>query len=90
MEKKANYDELLKLLKQDKWPRKYMYKFIVPFDVEKLNALKDLFGNHAQIMHKESKTGKYISFTATQSMKNPEAVIDIYKRAAKIENVITL
>lgn len=90
MKKEANYDELRRLLEQEKWPKAYMFKFIVPFDADSLNTLKSLFSKKAKIVHKESKTSKYISFTAMQTMQNPEAIIDIYKQTHQIDKIIAL
>lgn len=67
-----------------------MFKFIVPFDVESLNQIKALFSDSAKISHRESATGKYISVTAVQKMDNPDDVIEIYKRAESIKQIIAL
>jgi uncharacterized protein len=79
-----------KLLLNDKWPLPYMFKFIVPSDMKKVAQVEALFDEKALVYRKESKTGKFISITAKQDMYVAEQIIDIYKQAAKIENIVAL
>ena len=74
------------------WPSEYLYKFIVISDKEKITQIEDLFNNMGAVIEtKESKNGKYTSVSINVSMKNPEAVIDMYKEVAeKVEGVISL
>jgi putative lipoic acid-binding regulatory protein len=67
-----------------------MFKFIVPFEVEALNSVKALFSENAQVKHRESSGGKYVSVTAVQLMDNPDEVIEIYRRAEAINKIIAL
>ncbi len=91
MNKRGDYSKLLELLVRDfSWPHEYMFKFVVPFNASSLDPLKNLFGANAKISHRESKSSKYISFTAIQLMDNPDDVINIYKEAEKIENIIAI
>jgi uncharacterized protein len=72
------------------WPVLYMFKFIVPSDMQKVARVEALFADTATIYRKESKNGKFISITAKQNMYMPEQIIDIYKQAAKIEKIMAL
>ncbi len=91
MNKTGDYSKLLELLVRDfTWPNKYMFKFVVPFEAESLEILKALFTKEAIIQHRMSKTSKFISFTATQVMNNPDDVINIYKEAEKIDKIIAI
>jgi len=74
------------------WPSEYLYKFIVLSDKGKITQIEDLFNNLGAVIEtKESKNGKYTSVSINVSMKNPEAVIDMYKEVAeKVEGVISL
>ncbi len=86
-----DYSKLLEyLVRNYTWPHEYLFKFVVPFDPESLNRLKALFNNQAQISHRESKNSKYISFTAKQLMDNPDDVIEVYRAAEKIDQIIAL
>ena len=59
-------------------------------DVKTTDELKALFADDAKIKHRESKSSKYISFTASQMMDNPDDIIAIYKQAEKIEKIIAI
>ena len=74
------------------WPSEYLYKFIVISDKGRIKQIEDLFNNLGAVIEtKESKNGKYTSVSINVSMKNPEAVIDMYKEVAeKVEGVISL
>ena len=72
------------------WPQNYMFKFIVPADMNKIARVESLFHESAVIYRKESKNGNFISITAKQNMDNAEQIIEIYKNATKIENIVSL
>ncbi len=78
----------LNYLKQ--WPQNYMFKFIVPTDIDKIARVEALFDESAVIYRKESQKGNFISITAKQNMDNAEQIINIYKQATKIENIVSL
>ncbi|RUA28867.1 MAG: DUF493 domain-containing protein [Bacteroidetes bacterium] len=87
----GKYGKLFELLVRDfTWPTDYMFKFIVPFEADNLNTLKSFFSDKAEIKHKESKNGKYISFSAVQKFDDPMDIIDIYKKAEGIKKLISL
>ncbi len=72
------------------WPQKYMFKFIVPADMDKIARVEALFHESAVIYRKESQKGNFISITAKQNMDNAEQIINIYKQAIKIESIVSL
>ncbi|MCK5856538.1 MAG: hypothetical protein KAG64_03550 [Bacteroidales bacterium] len=87
----GKYGKLFELLVKDfTWPTDYMFKFIVPFSADNLNKLKSYFSEDAIIKHQESKSGKYISFSATQKFDDPMDIIDIYTKAEEIEKIVSL
>jgi hypothetical protein len=91
MEGLGKYAKLMELLVEDfTWPTDYMFKFIVPFEADNLNRLKSFFSEDAKIKHKESKNGKYISFSAVQRFEDPMDIIEIYKKAEKIDKIVAL
>jgi putative lipoic acid-binding regulatory protein len=49
-----------------------------------------IFDEDADIHHKESSAGKYISITVKQVVMNVDEIIFYYEQAAKIEGVISL
>lgn len=79
-----------KLDAQNQWPLNYMFKFIVPADLEKVARIEALFDSSAVIYHKESRTGKFISITAKQEMNNSSAVIAVYEKASSIDDIVAL
>ncbi|MGB7842509.1 MAG: DUF493 family protein [Salinimicrobium sp.] len=76
----------------DKWPTIYLYKFIVPTNKGKIEAINDIFDNMgAVIKTKQSSKGNYTSVSVNVKMKDPDAVISKYKEVGeKIEGVISL
>lgn len=76
----------------DKWPTIYLYKFIVPTNENKIEAIHDIFDNMgAVIKTKQSRKGTYTSVSVNLKMKDPDAVIEKYKEVGeKIEGVISL
>jgi len=87
------YDKLREQLYETaSWPSEYLYKFIVPTDVEKIKTIEDLFDNlGAVIVTTESKNGKYTSVSINVQMEDPDAVISKYQEVAqRVEGVISL
>jgi len=87
----ADYTKLKEELEKQKWPRPYMFKFIVPNSQESIKQVSMLFVNpKAKITTHVSKTEKYCSITIVEAMKNPESVINRYKQAEGIPNLMSL
>ncbi|PCI92996.1 MAG: hypothetical protein COB15_17055 [Flavobacteriales bacterium] len=84
----ANLKE--KLEEQGGWPQPYLFKFIIPSDNQKLAQLQALFGENAQVTTRQSKSNKFISISAKEVMISPEEVIKVYKKAGKIEGIMSL
>jgi hypothetical protein len=74
------------------WPSEYLYKFIVTTDSNKIEQVESYFDNMGAVINtKESKNGKYTSISINVKMKNPDAVIEMYKEVTeKVEGVISL
>jgi uncharacterized protein len=85
-----NFDELKKKLEKLSWPMIYMFKFIIPSDNQKIALVEGLFEDGAEIKMQPSSAGKYTSITIRQVMIDAESVIDIYRRAAAVEGIISL
>ena len=75
---------------QQKWPGIYFFKFIVPNDKVKLDLVRKLFQSEDQITYRTSKDIRFISLSCKQEMKNPDEVLEVYRKAAEIEGVISL
>lgn len=74
------------------WPAEYLYKFIIPTDIQKIAILEAIFDNMGAVINKtESKNGIYTSVSINILMRNPDAVIEKYLEVAeKVEGVISL
>lgn len=69
------------------WPALYTFKFIVKAGKE--DELRKLFPMHTHTA-KPSKNGNYTSVTFQMMMPNAQTVIEVYKKAAVIEGIISL
>ena len=79
-----------KLSKLTSWPTVYMFKFIVPADVERIKQVEALFDETVDVQRKYSSSGKYVSLTGKEVMLDPDEVIKRYEEAARIEGIISL
>ena len=69
------------------WPSLYVFKFIVPAGQQ--DQVKSLFPLHTAV-EKPSREGKYVSVTVQAMMQSSDAVIDLYRKAASIEGIVSL
>jgi putative lipoic acid-binding regulatory protein len=74
------------------WPSKYLFKFIVKSDPDKITKIESNFDNMGAIITSSvSKNGKYTSVSIHVGMTNPEAVIEKYMLIGKeVKDVISL
>lgn len=87
------YEKLTsRLYETNTWPAEYLYKFIVPSELEKIAEIEAIFDNMGAVINtNESKTGKYTSVSINVLMRDPEFVVEKYKEVAeKVEGVISL
>lgn len=88
---KDEFDGLREQLESFTWPRVYMFKFIVPNAAESLDRVYALFNTDvAEVSHRESKSGKFVSVTGKELMLSPSSVIDRYKQAKGIPGLLSL
>ncbi|ETN96301.1 hypothetical protein SAMN04487906_1976 [Zhouia amylolytica] len=90
--RKAFYDKLKSRLEETtKWPSLYLYKFIVPTDEDKIKEVETMFDNMGAVINtKKSTKGTYTSISISLKMESPEAVIEKYQEAEKVEGIISL
>jgi uncharacterized protein len=73
------------------WPSEYLYKFIVPTDAKKIEAVENTFDNMgAVIKTKKSKNEKYTSLSVNVRMNNADDIIQKYIDVSTIEGIISL
>jgi len=72
------------------WPSEYLYKFIVPTDAKKIEAVENAFDNMgAVIKTQQSKAGKYTSVSINVLMETPDSVVEKYLDVSSIEGIIS-
>jgi len=86
------YKKLKKKLKKDTdFPSKYLFKFIVPADEDKIKQVENIFDFTGAVITKTySKTGKFVSLSVLVVMKKADDVILKYKEAEKVEGILSL
>ncbi|BDC98009.1 DUF493 family protein [Persicobacter psychrovividus] len=77
-----------KLEQQYDFPTKYTFKFIVP--VAQVDRFFEEVFPKKMVEEKQSKTGKFSSFTARFSVRSSDEVIEIYKKATVVPGLISL
>ncbi|KOS05918.1 hypothetical protein AM493_07640 [Flavobacterium akiainvivens] len=94
MDKKS--EEFYARLKEElagsaEWPAIYLFKFIVPSDVDKINLVEEAFNNMGAVIEtNQSKTGKYTSVSINVKMEGPDAIVQKYQQLGTIEGIISL
>lgn len=85
---KDTYKGLKALLDNEKFPKPYVFKFIITSSESKENEVKACFDGKAKVTLTYSKTKKYTTLSILDTMESSEAIIDKYILVSKIENVI--
>lgn len=91
-DKEAFFERLQdELYKTSAWPTKYLFKFIVPTNKDKIKEIQSFFDNiGAIITTKTSSNGNFTSVSIEAILENPEDVIQKYKAVSHIEGIISL
>ena len=85
----SNFKE--NLIKSQKWPGIYMFKFILKSNKIKPHFFKKYFSKHRySITIKESSKKNYRSVTIKSKMNTPDEIINIYKDISGIDEIIVL
>ncbi|RZK04148.1 MAG: DUF493 family protein, partial [Flavobacterium sp.] len=73
------------------WPAEYLFKFIVPTDEQKIEAIKNAFNcMGAVIKTSQSKTAKFTSLSVDVQMKSAQEIVDKYIEVSTIEGIVSL
>lgn len=72
------------------WPQVYMFKFIIQSNNRDYAILRQIFNEQALLTTRNSRNGKYISITVKEMMMNAAEVMERYRQAAQIEDIIAL
>ncbi len=86
------YERLKKQLEEDTtWPAPYLFKFIVPANLEKIAEIRAIFDTtNAEINTRDSAKGSYTSISIKVNMKSSDAVVEKYLEVSNIVGVISL
>jgi len=86
------YDRLKEQLDNDtQWPAPYLFKFIVPSQLEKIAEIEAIFdGTDALINTRDSSKGTYTSISIKVTMISSNSVITKYLEVSSVEGVISL
>lgn len=89
---KEFYDRLRKQLEEDtSWPSPYLFKFIVPADLEKIAEIRAVFDHmDAEINTRDSAKGNYTSISVKATLDSPDDVVAKYIEVSNVEGVISL
>ena len=79
-----------KLKENMTFPSVYMFKFIITSGNRNIAMIETLFDPEADIKTKESGKGNYTSVTAKQVVMSVEEIVEVYRKALKIEGVMFL
>lgn len=80
-----------KLEETTEFPTKYLYKFIVPTTNNQVKEVQDLFDKGGAVINtRKSRSGKYVSVSIHLKASNADEIISYYKKAEKIEGIISL
>ncbi len=90
-----NKEEFYKRLEEElnknhEWPTRYMYKFILPNDENKIEQVKQRFDKKHDFRQNFSRSGKYVSLTFITEEKSPDDIINRYKKMEDIEGLIAI
>ena len=70
------------------WPYEYVFKFIVP--KEKRLEASSIVESFLDLAVRESQKGRYVSITVKALMSSSDEVVKVYKKASKIDGIISL
>ena len=90
MELEEKYKNLKELLDLEKFPKSFLFKFIILSDESKQKEIIDCFDPKAEVKLNHSKTKKYTTVSIMQRVASSQAIIDRYLEVGKIKNVIHL
>ena len=94
MDKKTtDFFERLKteLENSNDWPAEYLFKFIVPTNLQKTEAVQNAFdGLGAVVKTTKSRNENYTSISINVQMESAQQIIDKYIEVSTIEGIISL
>ena len=84
------YKNLKGLLDLEKFPKPFLFKFIILTSDVKKTEVTACFDPNAEYKFNKSKNNKYTTINILQRMSSSQSIIDKYMLVGKIDNVIHL
>ncbi|WP_010250109.1 DUF493 family protein [Myroides injenensis] len=79
------------LEKERSWPGPYLFKFIIPNNLDSLAVIEKAFdGTDADIQTRNSSNGAFTSVSVKVTMQNGQEIVDKYIAVSSIEGLISL
>ena len=82
------YEKLKAALDNEKYPKPYVFKFIILTDKAKEEEVRACFDDKSKITLTYSKTKKYTTLSILRTMSSSQEIIDKYILVSRIKNVI--
>ncbi len=86
----AGLERLRAKLAAERWPQKYMFKFVLPNDKARLDQVLEALPQTGETRFRNSAGDKYVGVTCVAVMTSADAVMDVTTKACSIEGVISL
>lgn len=87
---RTGLERLRAKLAAEKWPQKYMFKFVMPNDKAKIDQVLEALPQSGTTTFRNSNGDKYVGVTCVAVMTSADAVIDVTSKACSVQGVISL
>lgn len=87
---RSGLERLRGKLAAERWPQKYMFKFVLPNDKAKLDQVLEALPQSGTTSFRNSNGDKYVGVTCVAIMPSADAVIDVTSKACAVEGVVSL
>lgn len=87
---RSGLERLREKLAAERWPQKYMFKFVMPNDRAKIDRVLEALPQTGTTSFRNSNGDKYVGVTCVAMMTSADAVIDVTTKACAVEGVISL
>lgn len=87
----SGFEKLLeRLLENESWPLRYMFKFIVPNTEGRVDQVINLLPDDGKISFRHTNDLRFVSVTCIASMPSAEHIVSITSKAASVPGVMAL
>lgn len=87
---RSGLERLRAKLAAERWPQKYMFKFVLPNDKAKIDQVLEALPQSGTTSFRNSNGDKYVGVTCVAVMPSADAVIDVTSKACAVEGVVSL